>query len=250
MPVPIAHRTPLGTPSSWQGIHKVRYLDIIRRDPVAIVNCTGQDWPHGAHCDLGRRTSGGTACPASGHPFELPQAQMVERVTSIARSSLTRRPVHPRDGRVVAYSRLGLRMRIERVAGGPAQDRRPDARAVLVESVAHRPAWGKTRDPFLENRPDRTRQAGGCRRPRPRMARNLQGSPRRHRPCIRRHHRHPWPAVLVVSLRGHGCTGRGQQNGFGSPKGQALMAKTQAEYRDGTSSRVPNTLHDEFWRDA
>ena len=38
--------------------------------------------------------------------------------------------------------------------------------------------------------------------------------------------------------------------GFGSPKGQALMAKTQAEYRDGTSSWVPNTLHDEFWRDA
>ncbi len=35
-----------------------------------------------------------------------------------------------------------------------------------------------------------------------------------------------------------------------SPKGQALMAKTQAEYHDGTSSWVPNTLHDEFWRDA
>ena len=40
------------------------------------------------------------------------------------------------------------------------------------------------------------------------------------------------------------------KKGFGSPKGQALMAKTQAEYRDGTSSWVPNTLHDEFWRDA
>jgi len=38
--------------------------------------------------------------------------------------------------------------------------------------------------------------------------------------------------------------------GFGSPKGLALMAKVNQEYRDGTSPFVPNTAHDEYWRDA
>ena len=35
----------------------------------------------------------------------------------------------------------------------------------LVESVAHRPAWGKTHDPFTEKRPDRTWKVGRCRGP-------------------------------------------------------------------------------------
>ena len=30
----------------------------------------------------------------------------------------------------------------------------------------------------------------------------------------------------------------------------ALFAKAQQEYRDGTSPFVPDTAHDEFWRDA
>ena len=38
--------------------------------------------------------------------------------------------------------------------------------------------------------------------------------------------------------------------GFGSPKGLALMAKVNQEVRDGTNRFVPNTHHDEFWRDA
>ena len=37
---------------------------------------------------------------------------------------------------------------------------------------------------------------------------------------------------------------------FGSPKGLALMAKHGQEDRDGTFPFVPNTYHDEFWRDA
>ena len=36
----------------------------------------------------------------------------------------------------------------------------------------------------------------------------------------------------------------------GSPKGKALWAKVHQEYRDGTSPFVPNTAHDEYWRDA
>ncbi len=38
--------------------------------------------------------------------------------------------------------------------------------------------------------------------------------------------------------------------GFGSAKGTALGAKQNQEFRDGTSPIVPNTYHDEFWRDA
>ena len=38
--------------------------------------------------------------------------------------------------------------------------------------------------------------------------------------------------------------------GFGSPKALALSAKQGQELRDGTSMFVPNTWHDEFWRDA
>ena len=38
--------------------------------------------------------------------------------------------------------------------------------------------------------------------------------------------------------------------GFGSPKGLALGAKHSQEDRDGTSMFVPNTYHDEFWRDV
>ena len=34
----------------------------------------------------------------------------------------------------------------------------------------------------------------------------------------------------------------------GSPKGKALWAKVQQEYRDGTSPFVPKTMHDEIWR--
>ena len=37
---------------------------------------------------------------------------------------------------------------------------------------------------------------------------------------------------------------------YGSPKGKALWAKMQQEVRDGTSPFVPNTAHEEFWRDA
>ena len=37
---------------------------------------------------------------------------------------------------------------------------------------------------------------------------------------------------------------------FGSPKGLALSAKQGQESRDGTSMFVPNTAHDEIWRDA
>ena len=44
---------------------------------------------------------------------------------------------------------------------------------VLVESVAHRPAWGQTHDPASENPHHGTRQAGGCRRPCARMGGNL-----------------------------------------------------------------------------
>ena len=38
--------------------------------------------------------------------------------------------------------------------------------------------------------------------------------------------------------------------GFGSPKALALGAKHSQEDRDGTSPFVPNTMHDEYWRDA
>ena len=38
--------------------------------------------------------------------------------------------------------------------------------------------------------------------------------------------------------------------GFGSPKGLALGAKHSQEDCDGTSMFVPNTVHDEYWRDA
>ena len=38
--------------------------------------------------------------------------------------------------------------------------------------------------------------------------------------------------------------------GFGSPKGQALSAKQKQEEHHGTSSWVPGTFHDEYWRDA
>ena len=37
---------------------------------------------------------------------------------------------------------------------------------------------------------------------------------------------------------------------YGSPKGKALWAKMQQEVRDGTNPFVPNTAHEEFWRDA
>jgi hypothetical protein len=37
---------------------------------------------------------------------------------------------------------------------------------------------------------------------------------------------------------------------FGSLNGVALMAKHNQEVRDGTSAHIPNTFHDEFWRDA
>ena len=37
---------------------------------------------------------------------------------------------------------------------------------------------------------------------------------------------------------------------LGSPKGLALMAKHGQEDRDGTFPVVPNTQHDEYWRDA
>ena len=36
--------------------------------------------------------------------------------------------------------------------------------------------------------------------------------------------------------------------GFGSPKGQALMAKHNQEVPDGTSAHIPNTFGDDFWR--
>ena len=38
--------------------------------------------------------------------------------------------------------------------------------------------------------------------------------------------------------------------GFGSPKALALIAKQDQEERDGTFPFVPNSFHDEFWRDA
>ena len=38
--------------------------------------------------------------------------------------------------------------------------------------------------------------------------------------------------------------------GFEGPKGLALMAKVNQEWRDGTNPVVPNTFHDEIWRDA
>ena len=41
-----------------------------------------------------------------------------------------------------------------------------------------------------------------------------------------------------------------EAKGFGSPKGKALWAKANQEWRDGTSPFVPNTMHDEIWRDA
>ena len=34
------------------------------------------------------------------------------------------------------------------------------------------------------------------------------------------------------------------------PDWKALGAKSEQEDRDGTASSVPNTAHDEFWRDA
>ena len=36
----------------------------------------------------------------------------------------------------------------------------------------------------------------------------------------------------------------------GHPKAKALLAKQNQEYRDGTNPFVPNTAHDEYWRDA
>ena len=38
--------------------------------------------------------------------------------------------------------------------------------------------------------------------------------------------------------------------GFGSPKALALIAKQDQDERDGTFPFVPNTYHDEFWRDS
>ena len=35
---------------------------------------------------------------------------------------------------------------------------------------------------------------------------------------------------------------------YGSPKGKALITKSDQEERDGTASFVPGTANDEFWR--
>ena len=35
-----------------------------------------------------------------------------------------------------------------------------------------------------------------------------------------------------------------------SPKAQAFYNKFQKKARDGTAALIPNTAHDEFWRDA
>ena len=37
---------------------------------------------------------------------------------------------------------------------------------------------------------------------------------------------------------------------FADPHMIAIMAKASQEARDGTSPFVPNTMHDEYWRDA
>ena len=35
---------------------------------------------------------------------------------------------------------------------------------------------------------------------------------------------------------------------FGSPKGKALITKSDQEERDGTAAWVPGTWHDDYWR--
>ena len=86
-------------------------------------------------------------------------------------------------------------------------------------------------------------------------------------------HAHEWEAIHIkatgldvrVSVVTTGTLGRmcfsadfesmgaweaAEAKGFGSPKGTALGAKQNQELRDGTFPFVPNTAHDEFWRDA
>ena len=67
-------------------------------------------------------------------------------------------------------------------------------------------------------------------------------------------------SVVTTGTLGRLCTSEDYESmgafeaaiakGFGSPKGLALMAKVNQEVRDGTNRFVPNTHHDEFWRDA
>ena len=57
--------------------------------------------------------------------------------------SATQQAIRNVIAQAVPFPRTVVPMRIGCVAGGPARDRGPDAWAVLVESVTHRPALGK-----------------------------------------------------------------------------------------------------------
>ncbi|MCX5987006.1 MAG: hypothetical protein NTX54_10980 [Chloroflexi bacterium] len=67
-------------------------------------------------------------------------------------------------------------------------------------------------------------------------------------------------SVVTTGTLGRLCTSEDYESmgafeaaiakGFGSPKGLALKAKHGQEDRDGTAVWVPNSYHDEFWRDA
>ena len=117
----------------------------------------------------------------------------------------------------------------------------------------------------------RDAQTGIGERPMIHFRRTHQISPGRQADAVAR--AHEWVAIwkeaagidIRVSVVTTGTLGRfcyssdyesmgareaAEAKAYGSPKGKALWAKMQQEVRDGTSPFVPNTAHEEFWRDA
>ena len=117
----------------------------------------------------------------------------------------------------------------------------------------------------------RDAQTGTGDRPMIHFRRTLQIAPGRQADAVAR--AHEWVktyqdstgidirvSVVTTGTLGRLCTSEDYESmgavealwakGFGSLKGLALMAKVNQEVRDGTNPIVPNTAHDEFWRDA
>ena len=117
----------------------------------------------------------------------------------------------------------------------------------------------------------RDAQTGAGDRPMIHHRRTVQIAPGRQADAVAR--AHEWVAIHVkatgvdvrVSVVTTGTLGRlcwsrdlesmGAHEVIGAkavahPDWIALMAKADQEVRDGTSAFVPNTMHDEYWRDA
>ena len=115
----------------------------------------------------------------------------------------------------------------------------------------------------------RDAQTGIGERPMIHVRRTHQISPGRQADAVSR--MHEWVAifkeaagiVIRVSVVTTGTLGRicscedvdglaakeaADTKAFGSPKGKALITKSDQDERDGTASFVPGTANDEFWR--